>query len=307
MNSRPFLRVRIPLPCTHALWTIHIQRNQIHHAFDLWIIKTDTGDLCLEWVDISSESLDLFWSLQQMNLPVGRTWSEGSAGEHGIPLSFLLLSIPHSLAKFPATQPRLCAASGSAPRGPHRAVQATVRGCVFALNPLNTIWKQCSGYIVIQTAFPFWEKKTGRMVQPPSSSWATSRESLSPSLRERRCYWTSQLDFLLTCLSSAPFWVHMAGKGARGYRPSDGTDAVEGALQMEVWSLSAFKHIHGPCRDIGYKHNIHLPPPQQFGSTWPKPAFFIAKNSGVRLNSLYFIALVEVFCSSFHTPPARVF
>lgn len=60
-----------------------------------------------------------------------------------------------------------------------------------------------------------------------------------------------------------------AAAGARVRHPGDKTDAVEGALQIEVTSLSAFKHIHGTCKELCYKHNIRLlnPPAQQFGNT----------------------------------------
>ena len=60
-----------------------------------------------------------------------------------------------------------------------------------------------------------------------------------------------------------------AAAGARVCHPSDKTDAVEGALQIEVTSLSAFKDIRGTCKELCYKHNIRLlnPPAQQFGNT----------------------------------------
>jgi len=69
------------------------------------------------------------------------------------------------------------------------------------------------------------------------------------------------------CLSSVPVSVPL--RGARVCCSSDKTDAVEGALQIEVMSLSAFKHIHGTCKEICYKHNILLlnPPTQQFGNS----------------------------------------
>lgn len=122
--------------------------------------KDDTGDLFLEWVVISSESLDLFWPHQQMSQLVVRSWSEGCAWEWGIPLSFLPLFAPQSSVKGSchiATSVcwlRLC--TEGAPRGNPSHGQSLY----FPLSILNTIWKQHSGCIVVQTVRLLGEERS---------------------------------------------------------------------------------------------------------------------------------------------------